>query len=312
MKIVFFGTSQFAVPIIEGIVSTGNDLCAIVCQPDQINQRNNKIEYGPVKKYALQNNIPLFQFKKLNKEGDQILRDLAPDIIIAASYGQIIRKNILEIPKYGIYNVHGSLLPKYRGPAPIQWSIINGETETGITIMKTEEGIDCGEMYIKKVCQVCDNDTASSMFHKLSTLGKEAVIEFLDHFEYYTNNGEKQNEGEATYFPMLKKEDAQINFDNNTNDIINMVRGYNLLGAFFFYKNIRYKVLFVKKSDKECDAMPSGTILCAKSKMGLHISTKDGAVEILKIQPENKKVMDIKDFLNGAKFEVGERIEYII
>ncbi|MDD4351126.1 MAG: methionyl-tRNA formyltransferase [Clostridia bacterium] len=311
MKIVFFGTSQFAVPIIEGILNTENDLCAIVCQPDQINQRNNKIEYSPVKKFALKNNIPLFQFRRLNKEGEQILKDLAPDIIITASYGQIIRKNILEIPKYGIYNVHGSLLPKYRGPAPIQWSIIKGETQTGITIMKTEEGIDCGEIYIQTVCRINENDTSSSMFDKLSTLGKDVIINFLNNFEYYIKNGKKQNDAESTYFPMIKKEDAQIKFDNNSKDIVNMIRGYDLLGAFFFYKNVRYKVLSAKVCDKAIEIMPSGSILCAKSKMGLYIASKDGAVEILKIQPENKKIMDIKDFLNGTKFEVGEKIEYI-
>lgn len=312
MKIVFFGTSQFAINIIEGILSTDNELCAIVCQPDKVNQRNNKVEYSPVKNFAIKNNIPLFQFKKLNKDGEQILKDLAPDIIITASFGQIIRRNILDIPKFGIYNVHGSLLPKYRGPAPIQWSVINGESKTGITIMKTEEGIDCGEMYLKKECEILDDDTASSMFDKLSTLGKEAIIEFLDKFEYYTKHGEKQDETQATYFPMLKKEDAQINFDNNSKNIVNMIKGYDMLGAFFFYKNVRYKVLFAKVSEKVFDEKPAGTILCAKSKIGLVISTKDGAVEILKIQPENKKIMSIKDFLNGAKFEVGDTIKYII
>ena len=147
MRIVFFGTGEFSTTVLKGLVDANHNIVGVVTQPDKVNGRNGKVTYSQIKQYCLTQNIPIFQFAKLNLEGEQSLKELDADLFITASYGQIIKQNILNIPRFGIYNVHGSLLPKYRGPAPIQWAIINGERTTGITIMKTELGVDCGEKY---------------------------------------------------------------------------------------------------------------------------------------------------------------------
>lgn len=310
MNIVFFGSAAFSVKIIEGILSTDHTLSAIVCQPDKVNGRNGKVEYSPVKKFALAHDIPLYQFKRLNKEGEQTLRDLAPDIIVTASYGQIIKQNILDIPKYAIYNVHASLLPKYRGSAPIQWAVINGDKTTGVSIMKTELGIDCGEVYLKKSIEISEEDTASSMFEKLSTLGKDCIVEFLDKFDILKNQGVPQDESLATHCRMLDISDECIDFDDTAVNVANKIKGMDMEGSYFVYKGVRYKVYFAKISNFGTGV--AGTILSAKPKVGLHIATRDGAVQIIKIQPQGKKIMDAKDFLNGCKFIEGDRVENII
>ncbi len=310
MNIVFFGSADFSVKIIEGILSTSHTLSAIVCQPDKVNGRNGKVEYSPVKKFALAHDIPLYQFRKLNKEGEQVLRDLAPDIIVTASYGQIIRQNILDIPKYAIYNVHASLLPKYRGSAPIQWAVINGEKTTGVSIMKTELGIDCGEVYLTKSVEITEDDTASSMFDKLSTLGMESIAEFLNNFDALKDKGVYQDESLATHCRMLNVADEQIDFDDTSVNVANKIKGMDMVGSYFVYKGLRYKVYFAKVS--HFGTGEAGTILSAKSKNGLHIATRDGAVQIIKIQPQGKKIMDAKDFLNGCKLIEGDKVENII
>ena len=170
MKIVFFGTGYFSTSILKSLVEAGRQVAAVVSQPDKVNGRNGKVSFSSIKQFCIQNNIQLFQFEKLNRDGEELLKSLEPDIFITASYGQIIRQNILDIPKLGTYNVHASLLPKYRGSAPIQWAIMNGETVTGVTIMKTELGLDSGEMYLKKQINIEPEDTSSSVFNKLATL----------------------------------------------------------------------------------------------------------------------------------------------
>ena len=165
MKIVFFGTSNFSRLVAEKILNSDHNIVAIVAQPDKVNGRNNKVTFNEMKVFALEHNIPIYQFAKLNLEGEEILKSLNADLFVTASYGQIIKQNILDICP--IINVHGSLLPKYRGPAPIQWSIINGEKVTGVTIMQTELGLDCGEMYLKKELEILPTDTCDTLFEKL-------------------------------------------------------------------------------------------------------------------------------------------------
>ncbi|MBQ7797830.1 MAG: methionyl-tRNA formyltransferase, partial [Clostridia bacterium] len=196
MNIVFFGTNEFSATVAEAILNSEHKILAIVAQPDKANSRGGKVKFNALKQFALNNNIPLHQFAKLNIEGEEVLRGYNADFFVTASYGQIIKQNILDLPKYSIVNVHGSLLPKYRGPAPIQWSIINGEKVTGVTIMKTELGLDCGEMYLKKEIEITPEDTSDSLFGKMAIVGGEAIVEFLDNAEHYINNGIEQNESE--------------------------------------------------------------------------------------------------------------------
>lgn len=307
MRIVFFGTGEFSTVVLKSLVDSGKQVVAVVSQPDKVNGRNGKSTFSPIKQYCLSNNIKLFQFEKLNREGEQPLKELSADIFVTASYGQIIRQNILDIPPLGCYNVHASLLPKYRGSSPIQWAIMNGETVTGITIMKTELGLDCGDMYLKKQIEITEEDTSSSVFSKLATLGAECINEFLDNFNTMVKNGEKQDESQMTYFPMIKKEDYLLNFNNTSKAIVNKVRA--LESCYFVYHNMRYKVLEAKAISGQ--GTP-GQILNCNSKLGLIIATKDTAVEIVTIQPEGKQKMPAKAYMNANKFVQNEIIEPVL
>ena len=248
MRIVFFGTGDFSTDILKGLIASNKQVVAVVSQPDKVNGRNNKTTFSTIKKYCVENNIPLYQFAKLNLEGESVLKELNPDIFITASYGQIIKQNILDIPRFGTINVHASLLPKYRGSAPIQWAIINGETKTGITIMRTELGLDTGDIYFSREIDVLEEDTLSSVFKKLATLGIECLDEFFNNFDYYINHHTKQNEAEASYYPMLKKEDYLLNFNQTSKQIFNRVRG--LENCYFIYNNCSLN--FNKRNKGKC------------------------------------------------------------
>ena len=307
MRIVFFGTGDFSTTILRGLVDNGYNVVGVVSQPDKVNGRNNKVTFSSIKKYCLEKNIPIYQFERLSRDGEADLKALEPDIFITASFGQIIKQNILDIPKLGTYNVHGSLLPAYRGPAPIQWAIINGETKTGVTIMRTELGVDTGEMYLKREMDILESDTASSVFDKMAVLGIEALLEFLSKFEYYTQHGEVQDDNLATYYPMLKKEDSLLDFNKSSKEIVNLIRGREMNATCYFsYSGMRYKVYFAKVTDAHGQ---SGEIICADSKRGLVIGTLDGAIEIIDFQPEGKQRMQAKPYMNSNKFKVGDIIE---
>jgi methionyl-tRNA formyltransferase len=303
MNIVFFGTNEFSATVAEAIFNSEHKILAIVAQPDKANSRGGKVKFNALKQFALNNNIPLHQFAKLNIEGEEVLREYNADFFVTASYGQIIKKNILNLPKYSIVNVHGSLLPKYRGPAPIQWSIINGEKVTGVTIMKTELGLDCGEMYLKKEIEITPDDTSDSLFGKMAIVGGEAIVEFLDNAEHYISKGEPQNESEKTYFPMLTKEMAHIDFNTPSEKLVNLIRGqYSCNTMYFVYNGARYKVGFASVVDMQGMV---GEVLEASAKKGLIIATSDSAIEITKIQPEGKPMMDARAFCNGGKIKAG-------
>lgn len=304
MRIVFFGTGDFSTDILKGLIASNKQVVAVVSQPDKVNGRNNKTTFSTIKKYCVENNIPLYQFAKLNLEGESVLKELNPDIFITASYGQIIKQNILDIPRFGTINVHASLLPKYRGSAPIQWAIINGETKTGITIMRTELGLDTGDIYFSREIDVLEEDTLSSVFKKLATLGIECLDEFFNNFDYYINHHTKQNEAEASYYPMLKKEDYLLNFNQTSKQIFNRVRG--LENCYFIYNNCRYKVLKVTINSMQGRA---GEILSCNSKNGLIIATSDSAVKVEIIQPEGKQKMEANAYMNSNKFKLGDIIE---
>ena len=294
MNIVFFGSSEFSLGVAEAIYKSQHKILAIVSQPDKINSRGGKVKFNALKQFAIDKNIPIHQFAKLNIEGEEILKQYDADFFVTASYGQIIKQNILDIPKY-------------RGPAPIQWAIINGETKTGVTIMKTELGLDCGEMYLKKEVDILPTDTSDSVFSKLSTLGGVAIVEFLDNAEYYISRGEQQDESQKTYFPMLSKEMSKIDFNIPSEKLVNLIRGqYSCNTMYFIHNGMRYKVGFVEKRDLSGQA---GEVLEASSKKGLIVATEDSAVEIKKIQPEGKAEMDAKAFCNSGKIKVGDKLQ---
>lgn len=304
MKIVFFGTGEFSATILNGLVEMGQEVIGVVSQPDKINGRNNKLIFSPVKQYCIKNNIPLYQFAKLNKEGEIPLKQLDADLFVTASYGQIIRQNILDIPKICTINVHASLLPKYRGSSPIQWAIINGEKVTGVTIMRTDAGLDTGDMFLSKQIEILPDDTSSSVFSKLSTLGIECLKEFFANFNYYISHPIKQDESAASYYPMIKKEDYLLNFDQPATNLVNKIRG--LENCYFTYKNSRYKILFAKPCDKRGKV---GEILECSAKLGLIIACQDTSIEVVTIQPEGKTKMPAKSYMNSNKFTLGDIIK---
>lgn len=304
MNIVFFGTNEFSATVARAILNSKHKILAVVAQPDKANSRGGKVKFNALKQFALDNNIPLHQFAKLNVEGEEVLRKYNADFFVTASYGQIIKQNILDLPKYCIANVHGSLLPEYRGPAPIQWAIINGEKVTGVTIMKTELGLDCGEMYLKKEVEITPEDTSDSLFSKMAIVGGEAIVEFLDNAEYYMAHGEKQDESQMTYLPMLTKEMAHIDFNTPNEKLVNLIRGqYSCNTMYFTFNGARYKVGFAKVVDR---SGKPGEVLEASAKKGLIVATSDNAIEIITIQPEGKGEMQAKAFCNGGKIKVGD------
>lgn len=303
MKIIFFGTGEFSTTVLKGLIDNNHNVVAVVSQPDKVNARNNKIVYSSIKTYCLEKNIPIHQFNKLNIEGEEILKSYDADLFITASYGQIIKQNILDIPKLATINVHTSLLPKYRGPAPIQWAILNGENKTGVTIMRTELGLDTGNIFIQKEISIEPEDTSSSVFNKLATLGVECLEEFLNNPEHYLNNSIKQDESKASYYPMIKKEDYLLNFNMCAFDLCNKIRA--LENCYFIYKGVRYKILFAVANDK-CGEV--GEILSCNGKSGFIIGCKDKSIEVLTMQPEGKQKMFALQYMNSNKFNLGDII----
>ncbi len=304
MKIIFFGTGEFSTTILKGMIDDNREVVAVVSQPDKVNARNNKVIFSSIKQFCLNNNIPLYQFDKLNTEGEDVLKSYNPDIFVTASYGQIIKKNILDIPKYGTINVHASILPKYRGPAPIQWAIMNGEKKTGVTIMKTDIGCDTGDIYFSREIPIENEDTSTSVFNKLATLGVDCVKEFFDNFDKYKDNHIPQDEKHATYFPMIKKEDYLLDFNTCSFDLCNKIRA--LENCYFMYKGMRFKVLFAVPNEKVGEA---GEILSCNGKTGLIIGTKDRSIEVVIIQPEGKQKMFALQYMNSNKFVLGDKIQ---
>lgn len=305
MKVIFLGTPAFAEKSLESINNSRHEVAAVVTQPDRINGRNKKITFSPVKQYALDKGIPVHQFDNVSRDGEEILRAYDADIMVTAAYGQILRQNILNICPKGIINVHASLLPEYRGSSPVQWAIIDGKKELGVTIMQTELGIDTGDMILADKVELTDENSEEAL-EKLAVLGARLVVEALDKIEDGVAEYKKQDESKATHCRMLRKEDGKLGFDKKAEEIVNFIRGMNPWpGAYFSCEHGVIKVLKAKKADF-CGA--AGEILFADNKKGLVIGCDDGSVEILRIKPENGKEMDAKAYLLGKKLTVGSKI----
>ena len=298
MKVVFMGTPDFAVPTLERIIQDGHEVIAVVTQPDKTRDRGLKLQYSPVKECALKHNIQVMQPDRIKKDIEFIekYKNLKPDVTVVVAFGQILPKDILETPKFGAINVHGSLLPNYRGAAPIQWAVINGEKVTGITTMYMDEGLDTGDMILKKELEIGEEETAGELYDRMAMLGADVLSETLKLIESGEAKREKQPE-EYTYAPMLTKETGRIDWNKKTEEISSLVRGVNPWpGAYTEINGKKIKVSKVSKADG-CGA--PGSIISASSKEGLIIAALDGAIELIEIQPENKKKMLAKDYLRG-------------
>jgi len=298
MKIVFMGTPDFAVPTLKKIIESGHEVVAVVTQPDKSKNRGMKLQYSPVKECALENNIPIFQPVSVRKDEEfiKVYKELNPDVTVVVAFGQIIPKEILNVPKLGCINVHGSLLPQYRGAAPIQWSVINGDKITGITTMYMDVGLDTGDMILKKEVEIGKEETAGELYNRLSVIGAELLIDTLKLIEAGEAPRVPQP-NDFTYAPMLTKETGKIEWNKTSSEIDSLVRGVNPWpGAF---TEINGKKLKVHKVKITTGSGEPGSIIKADPKEGLVIATSDSAIELVEIQPENKKRMFAKDYLRG-------------
>lgn len=300
LKVVFMGTPKFSVPILQVLIDNCN-VVGVVTQPDKEVGRHKEIEFSDVKKLALQYDIPVVQPVKIRKEFDSVL-NMNPDIIVTCAYGQIIPKEILDYPKYKCINVHASLLPKYRGGAPIHHAIMNGDEETGITIMYMAEGMDDGDIIKEEALKIERDDNIETLEKKLSELGSSLLIRTLPSILDNTNERIKQDEEKVTFAKIIKKEDEVLDFNDKGENVFNKIRALSPTpGAYSLLDGKRMKILKgdVVKSNKE--AAP-GTII-EVLKDSFIVKTSIDALKVLEIQPEGKKKMTVKEYLNGVKKE---------
>ena len=303
MNIVFMGTPDFAVESLKRIYESGHNIKAVISQPDKKAGRGMNIMPTPVKEYAISKNLTVYQTEKIKKDRELIekIKELKPDVIVVVAFGQILSKEILDIPKYGSINVHGSLLPKYRGAAPIQWSIINGDEVTGITTMYMDAGMDTGDMIQKFELNIDEDDTYGTLYEKMKVLGGKAIIETLEKVADGTAHREKQSD-DFTVAPMIEKEMGEIDWNKSSRDIRNLIRGFNPMpGAYTVIKDgAKMKVWMSEYSDiSSTDEVLPGTFIIADSKKGLYVKTGDGVLELTEIQMPNLKRMSAKEYLRG-------------
>lgn len=296
IKVVFMGTPSFAVPILEKLIENYN-VIMVVCQPDRAKDKKGNIIYPPVKELALKNNIEVYQPLKLSSEYEYII-EKNPDIIITCAYGQILPSSLLDYPKYGCINVHGSLLPRLRGGAPIHHAIINGDKETGITIMYMDKKMDAGDIISQRSIEIKNTDNLDSVYSSLSILGSELLIETLPSIINGTNNRIKQNENEVTFGYNISKEDELINFNDLAINIFNKVRGLcSIPGASCYYNGKRLKIYEVEVTNKLSKDIPGKIVEVNKD--SLVVTTKDYLIKIKDIKLEGKKRCMVSEYLNG-------------
>ncbi len=306
MKIVFMGTPDFAVPTLENIVKHGHEVLAVVTQPDKPKGRGNSMQCSPVKEVALAHNIPVYQPVRIKKDEEFIerLREMKPDAIVVIAFGQMLPQSVLDIPKYGCINVHGSLLPKYRGAAPIQWSLIDGEEETGVTTMMMDAGCDTGDMLLKATTKITKEDTGGSLFDRLATMGADLLIETLDACEKGTLTREKQGDSPTDYAKMLTKSFGLIDFEKDAAYIERLIRGLNPWPS--AYTHLAGKTLKIWKADvAEGEAEGKIGEIVEVGKDELIVKTGNGLLSIQELQLEGKKRMMVDAFLRGYTVEKG-------
>lgn len=318
LKILFMGTPDFAKESLEAVYNSGHKILGVATNPDKPKGRGMKMVASPVKEFAIEKNIDVYQPEKVrrNQEFIEKIRNLNPDVICVVAYGKILPKEILDIPRLGCINVHGSLLPEYRGAAPIQWAVLNGDKKTGVTTMYMDAGMDTGDMIFKEEVEIGDDETTGELWDRLSRIGGKLLVKTLENIENGTAPREKQGDN-FTMAPMLDKEIAKIDWDNKTaQEIKNLVRGLNpIMGACTFLNDKKIKFWKVDiatdigYNEENIQIFRNGTVLISDQRDGLFIKTKQGILKVLEIQGENAKKMNIGDFLRGnpiKEFEVFE------
>ena len=308
MNVVFMGTPEFAVPTLEALVKEHN-VTAVVTQPDKPKGRGKKMMFSAVKEKALEYGLTVYQPEKV-KDSDfvQVLKELAPDIMVVVAFGQILSEEILNIPKYGCINVHGSLLPEYRGAAPIQWSIIDGREYGGVTTMYMAKGLDSGDMILKAQEKIRDDDTYGSLYDRLSVIGADLLIKTLELIESGEAPRTPQNEAEATAAPMITREMERINWNDRADNIVNLIKGLNPQPvAHTLLKGEKLKIWFAEKEGNRYTGTP-GEIVDVRKK-DFVVMTADGAVAVKEVQAQGGKKMTTDAYMRGHAIDKGTILE---
>ena len=308
MKTIFMGTPEFAIPSLK-VVSQNTDLKLIFTKEDKRNARGNKIIYSPVKQFGLDNDIEVIQPKRMkDEEVIAKIKEVNPDLIVVVAYGKILPKEIIDIPKYGIINVHSSLLPKYRGASPIHSAILNGDKESGVSIMYIEEGLDSGDVILKETCEITEDDTLGTLHDRLKELGAIGLEKALKLIEVGEVKAEKQDDSKATFVKPITKEQAKIDWNNTKEVIFNQIRGLNPFPGAYTHneKNENIKIYKSEKLEKEYVG-ENGTVV-EMTKKGPVVKVANGALRLLEIKFEGKKLQSGADVVNGRKMTVGEKL----
>ena len=299
MRIVFLGTPEFGVPSLQALVRAGYEVAGVFTQPDKPKGRGNKMQPSPVKVCAQSLGIPVFQPKKIRLDGAEDLRSLRPDLCVTAAFGQILSQEILDIPRIGTVNVHSSLLPKYRGSAPINWAVMEGENLTGVTTMMTDQGLDTGDILLKKEVEILPGETAEELTARLAPIGAELLLETIGRLEAGNCPRTPQNEEEASYFPMLKKEMGEIDWSMPAWKIVCRIRGLTPWPGSAFSWGDGEVIKVWKAEEAACPGSEPGRIITADPANGLVIAAGENAVRILEMQAQGGKRMKAADYLRG-------------
>lgn len=310
MNIMFMGTPEFANASLEALYNAGHNVVCVVTQPDKPKGRGHKMAHPPVYECAVEHGTTVYQPENLKKENfEKILLDTNPDLIAVVAYGKILPGYVLDYPKYGCINVHGSLLPKYRGAAPMQWCLINGETKTGVTTMYMDKGLDTGDMLLKSEIELCDDDNYETVHNSLSVLGAQLLVETIEKLEKGEVVREKQDDSQSCYSPMIDKTNSKIDWNKNAKDIKNLIRGlYPFPRAYTMYGDKLLKIEKAKavtlSSKEKC-----GTIIDVGKRSFTVKCLGDTALEVTNIQMEGKKSMPVESFLLGNSIQKGIVLE---
>lgn len=323
MKIVFMGTPDFAQESLKALCEAKYEILAVVTNPDRPSGRGMKLNASPVKQYAEEVGLTIYQPHKIreNEEFIEQIKELKPDVICVVAYGKILPKEILDIPEKGCINVHGSLLPQYRGAAPIQWSVINGDKKTGVTTMYMDTGMDTGDMIFKEELEIGEDETTGEVWEKLAKIGGKLLVKTLKQIEEGVVPRTKQGDN-FSIAPMLNKEDAKVDWENMTAiQIKNLVRGLNpIMGAYAYLEDKKIKIWKVQViseqlikeivetevNEQVINEAKLGQVIVSDAKKGLYIKAKEGIIKVIEIQGENSKKMNVEDYLRGNKIEVGK------
>lgn len=310
MKLVFLGTGPLGLPTLRALAdSPEHEVLAVFTQPDRPAGRGLQLQASPVKQLSQELKLPIFQPEKINREADVIQR-LQPDVAAVVAYGQFLSQKLLTIPRFGFINLHASLLPRYRGAAPIQWALIHGETVTGLTTFLLDEGMDTGPILLQRSLPITDEDTAGTLEVKLAELGPELMLDTLRGLEYGTLKPRPQDHSQASYVPKIDKELAKIDWMKSAHELFNLIRALNPApGAYTFYQGRRLKI---HRSRVAQDSSRGGApaVVIGLGQMGFIVQTGQGTLELTEVQPEGKRSMSGMDFARGYHLKVGESLDH--